>query len=129
MKSAIVNGMRLGRFLAVVVFCVLPTGASAQPWADAYRARDYEKQPTSAPGSHLHTRAGFRIVAPGIPSARAHVRGRPWCREGPFAACMLANWADAATKKLRRNFSAQMLAPTRQVSGKANRLSPRIAIR
>ncbi len=100
MKSAIVNGMRRGRFLAVVVFCALPTGASAQAWADAYRARDYEKA-----ADLLHQ---VLIYAPGqdfaslLPEYRQlalmYADGLGVVKD-PFAACMLANWADAATKK------------------------------
>ena len=100
MKSAVVIGMGLGRVLAVVGFCGLPAVASAQGWADAYRARDYVKA-----ADLLHQ---VIISPPGQDAGSLLPEYRQLAlmyadgfgvEKDPFAACMMANRADAATKR------------------------------
>src|SRR5687768_287583 len=100
LKSTVVIGMRLGRVLAVVGFCGLPAVASAQGWADAYRARDYVKA-----ADLLHQ---VIISPPGQDAVSLLPEYRQLAlmyadgfgvEKDPFAACMMANRADAATKR------------------------------
>lgn len=97
--------MTVGRVLALVVFCALPANTSAQPWADAYAARNYEKAAdllqqivvessqdpfSAAPEPYRHL-------------AQMYADGRGVSQDA-IAACSLARMAGQAT---------MMAAPTR----------------
>ena len=100
MKSAVGNRMRLGRFLAAVVFCALPAVASAQAWADAYRARDYERAADLLHQVVISTSGeDFASLLPEYRQLALLYADGFGLAKDPFAACMMANWADAATKK------------------------------
>jgi hypothetical protein len=101
MKSTVVNAMRPGYFLAVVLFCALPAIASAQAWAEAFRARDYETAADLLQQVITYRESGqdFASLLPEYRQLALMYANGFGVVKDPFAACMMANWADAATKK------------------------------
>lgn len=110
MTSTVVNGMRRGRFLAVVVFCALPTVASAQAWADAYRVRDYEKAADLLHQVLIYQESGqdFASLLPAYRQLALMYADGFGVVKDPIAACMMAYRADAATKSAPKLFGSDV---------------------
>ena len=89
--------MLMVRLAATLLACLLPVIATAQPWADAYRAGDYAKAATL-----LHTIVADQeyALSGGDPApfrqlAVMYAKGLGVVRD-PIAACTLAQWAEMA---------------------------------
>lgn len=91
--------MRLSRVLAVVVCCGLPIRASAQEWAAAYGAGNYEKAADLLQQMVIESTAGEMASAPPEPYrhlALMYADGRGMTKDA-IAACTLAQMAGQAT--------------------------------
>ena len=97
--------MPLGRILAVVVFSVVPTGASAQTWSDAYRAGNYEKAADLLQQSVIESMQDMLLSTPPEPYRHlalmyAEDRGVP---KNEITACTLAQMAGFAAIRTAPN--------------------------
>lgn len=112
MDRAFAAGMPVVRFVAVILACSLPSIASAQAWAQAYRAGDYGKAATllhvivtdpdyltSTHGDPLASRQLALMYAKGIGVS-----------PDPIAACALAQMAEAATLMAPPRYASDIFA-------------------